>query len=100
MNRTRAFDGASSPLFDIWGLRAGDGHDPSRGEPGLHLGEIPHDAPGRQGEAPRKVTALLHLVDSAVGEGNHLAELMASNRSLERGALRFQFSSPSIRVCR
>ena len=37
-------------------------------QPRFDLGQIPHDASGRKRKAQRKFTALLHLVDGAVGK--------------------------------
>ncbi|OJY32170.1 MAG: hypothetical protein BGP06_10275 [Rhizobiales bacterium 65-9] len=55
-------------------------------EPSLHLGEIPHHCPRGQVEALRKLAALLHVVDSRVGQGNDLSKLVPADGAFaERG---------------
>ncbi len=53
-------------------------------EPGFDLGQIPDDAARREIEAPRKLAALFHLVDRAVGERHHLAQLLPADRAPNR----------------
>ncbi|CCD87285.1 protein of unknown function [Bradyrhizobium sp. ORS 285] len=55
---------------------AGEGRAPALQKPSFHFAQVPHDAARREGEASRKFAALLHLVDGAVGERDHFAELM------------------------
>ena len=65
-------------------LRAGDGCGSARGEPCFDFAQIPYDASWREREASRKLAALLHLIDGAVGERHHLAQLLSTDRPLDR----------------
>jgi hypothetical protein len=61
----------------------GKGGRSSRSQPGFDLSEVPHDTPGRERESPRKLAALLHLVDGAVGKRDHLAKLASPDGALD-----------------
>jgi hypothetical protein len=61
---TRPFDGTSSPSPDIGTRRAINRLPPTLSEPSFDLGITSR----RERKAPRKLTTLLHLMDSTVGE--------------------------------
>jgi hypothetical protein len=58
---------------------AGDWRGPPRGKPCFDFSQIPYDTSWREREASRELTALLHLIDRAVGERHHFAQLLPTN---------------------
>jgi hypothetical protein len=56
----------------------------ARCKPSFHFRKIPHNAPWRQSEALREISTLLHLVDRAIGERDHFAQLMTPDGFLDR----------------
>jgi hypothetical protein len=46
------------------------------GDPFFDFGKVPNDAAGGQSEALRKFAPAFHLVNSAVSQRNHFAELV------------------------
>jgi len=60
----------------MWGRSA-------RSQPGFDLSEVPHDTPGRERKPSRKLAALLHLIDGAVGKRDHLAKLISPDGALD-----------------
>ncbi len=70
------FDWPGMAFGHIGMLSAGNRFRAPCQQPGLDLRKIPDDAARRQRETPRKVAALLQLVDRAVGQGHHLSQLV------------------------
>lgn len=65
-------------------LRAIERRGSAGREPRLHLCQIPYDASRRQSKPARELPALLHLVDSAVGQRDYCAQLFPSDRPRDR----------------
>src|SRR5690349_10069393 len=84
---TRPFNRPGSALPHIRMRRARQGRRSTRRQPVFDLAEIPYDTPGRESEPPRKLTALLHLIDGAVRERDHLAKLISPDGAFDGGGL-------------
>ena len=83
-SRTRRSNRPRPPQSDVGRLSAGDRSRPARGQPSFDLRQIPDHAARRESEASGKFSALLHLIDRAVGERHHLSKLLSANCFLRR----------------
>ena len=81
LSSIRHFDRTATSLVHIRMRSTGEGGAPAQQEPSFHLTQIPYDTSRREREASRKLSALFHFVDGAVGEGDHFMELMSSDCS-------------------
>jgi hypothetical protein len=79
-----ALEPSAIAVGNVGMLRTGNRSGSTRGEPCFDFAQMPYDTSRRECEASWELATLFHLIDRAVGEGHHRAQLLSTDRPFDR----------------